>query len=154
LMDAGAHALGLDPAALRRRNLIAAESLPLKTPTGQVIDSGDFAAILDAACDAADYASLRRRQARRRAQGQLVGVGIALYVEPCGRGWESARVAIARDGRVTVATGAAAQGQGRETAFAQIAADALAIDAASVTVVCGDTDAVATGVGALASRST
>jgi carbon-monoxide dehydrogenase large subunit len=152
LMDEAARALGIDPVVLRRRNLLP--TLPARTPTGQVIDSGDFGALLDAACDAAGYATLRQRQAARRAKGERVGIGVALYVEPCGSGWESARVRIARDGRVTVATGAAAQGQGRETAFAQIAAAALGLDVAAVTVTCGDTAAIATGVGALASRST
>jgi carbon-monoxide dehydrogenase large subunit len=152
LIDEAARALDLDPVEVRRRNILA--SLPARTPTGQVIDSGDFAALIDDASGAADYAALRRDQARRRTQGELVGIGVALYVEPCGSGWESARVMITRDGTVTVATGAAAQGQGRETAFAQIAADALDVDVGAVRVVCSDTSAIATGVGALASRST
>lgn len=154
LMDEAARALAIDPVVLRRRNVIPSAALPARTPTGQVIDSGDFAALLDDACEEIGYAALRQRQVQRRTQGELVGVGAALYVEPCGSGWESARVRVARDGTVAVATGAAAQGQGRETAFAQIAAAALGVDIAAVTVACGDTRAIATGVGALASRST
>lgn len=154
LVDDGARRLGIDPIELRRRNLIPAAAMPHRTPTGQVFDSGDFAALLDRACTAADYAGLRAKQRRRRARGEIVGIGSALYVEPCGSGWESARIRIGRDGIATVGTGAAAQGQGRETAFAQIAADALGLHAADIRVVCGDSDATADGVGALASRST
>ncbi|MBL8837078.1 MAG: xanthine dehydrogenase family protein [Alphaproteobacteria bacterium] len=154
LVDDGARRLAIDPMALRRRNLIPAEAMPWRTATGQVLDSGDFAALLDRACAAADYAGLRQLQMRRRARGDIVGIGTALYVEPCGNGWEAARIRIGRDGIATVGTGAAAQGQGRETAFAQIAADALGVDAADIRIVCGDSDATADGVGALASRST
>jgi carbon-monoxide dehydrogenase large subunit len=83
-----------------------------------------------------------------------VGIGINLYVEPCGTGWESARITRHADGRVVVASGSSAQGQGHRTAFAQIAADALGVDLHQIEVIEGDSDSAPAGIGALASRST
>ncbi|MBL8384024.1 MAG: molybdopterin-dependent oxidoreductase, partial [Burkholderiales bacterium] len=153
LVDAAARATGIDPLQLRRRNLVPAAAMPWRTPTGEVLDSGDYGALLDAAAARFDYDGERADQARRRARGELVGIGIALYVEPCGQGFESARVTLERDGRVRVASGSAAQGQGHRTTYAAIAAQALGIDPARVEVVDGDTDACPDGIGALASRS-
>ena len=127
LVDAGARKLGLDPAALRRRNLVTARALPLARANGTVLDSGDYPALLDRTLTLADYERVRSRQYRRRARGELVGVGWSFYVEPCGQGWERASVTLERDGRFIVAAGSSAQGQGRETAFAQIAARELAV---------------------------
>ena len=154
LVDDGARRLGIDPVDLRRRNVLRADALPHCSATGQVLDSGNFAELLDRACDGIGYVALRRLQAARRREGQLLGIGVALYVEPCGNGWETARVVVDRAGRAIVGTGAAAQGQGRETTFAQIASDALGVDMAMVDVIAGDSSATSTGVGALASRST
>ena len=154
LMDEAARRLGIDPVDIRRRNVIPSGSFPYRTPTGQVFDSGAYRALLDRVCDAAGYPELRAEQARRRAAGAHCGIGIAIYVEPCGQGWESARARLAKDGTVQVATGSSAQGQGRETAYAQIAADALGMPFEAIVVRHGDTDATPKGVGALASRST
>jgi carbon-monoxide dehydrogenase large subunit len=154
LMDEAARDLGMDPVEIRRRNLIQADRLPYTTPTGQMFDSGDYAALLDRVCKESGYAALRAEQARRRAHGEHVGIGVAVYVEPCGQGWESARVRLGRDGRVEVATGSSAQGQGRETAYAQIAADALGVPFDRIAVRHGDTGVTPKGIGALASRST
>ncbi|WP_326541240.1 xanthine dehydrogenase family protein molybdopterin-binding subunit [Pseudorhodoferax sp.] len=153
LMDAAARRLGLDPVALRRRNLVPASAMPWTTPTGQRLDSGDYAGLLDAACALARLPALRAEQARRRAAGDCVGIGINLYVEPCGSGWESARLTRWPGGRVTLASGSSAQGQGHATAFAQIAADALGIAPSAIDVVEGDSDLAPAGIGALASRS-
>ncbi len=154
LMDEAARTAGLDPLEIRRRNLRPAHAVPCAIESGETLDSGDYAAVLDAAAALADYPALRRRQAERRAAGELVGIGIGLYVEPCGQGWESARLSVEADGRIVAATGSTAQGQGRETAFAQIVADALGVPPETVTVRHGDTAAVPPGIGALASRST
>ena len=153
LLDAGARELGLDPVAVRQRNLVSAESLPSARPNGTTPDSGDYRALLAKTLVLADYGRLRSRQRRRRERNEVVGLGWCLYVEPCGQGWESASITLESAGRFTVATGSSAQGQGRETAFAQIAARELGVDPDTVTIVHGDTETVPDGVGALASRS-
>lgn len=154
LVDKAAGAAGLDPLEMRRRNLVPASAMPWTTATGEVLDSGDFAALLDRLEALTGYASLRERQARRRAAGEVVGLGLALYVEPCGRGWETARLTLAEDGRVQAGTGASAQGQGRETALAQLLADALGLPPERIDVAEGDSARLENGIGALASRST
>jgi carbon-monoxide dehydrogenase large subunit len=154
LIERAARALQIDPVDLRRRNLIESHELPYRTPTGETLDSGDYRALLERACERFGYASARKEQAVRRARGQCVGIGVALYVEPCGQGWESARVTLHPNGRVTVASGSPAQGQGHQTGFARIAAEALGCDDSLIDVVLGDTALCPDGVGALASRST
>jgi carbon-monoxide dehydrogenase large subunit len=154
LLDAGARALGLDPLELRRRNLLPPERLPADRPGGARLDSGDFPGLLDAAASHADLPALRAEQRRRRAAGELVGIGLCLYVEPCGQGWESARVTLGEDGRFALASGSSSQGQGRRTAYAQILARTLATQPGVVSVETGDTATAPAGVGALASRST
>ena len=90
LVDEAAHARGLDPADVRRRNAIPREAFPFTTATGQVYDSGDYRAVLERALAAADYPALRRAHAERRRRGELVGVGLSLYVEPAALGWAAA----------------------------------------------------------------
>lgn len=153
LVEMAARRLGMDPVALRLRNLIGSHEMPFETPTGEVLDSGDYVGLLQQACDRFAYDEERAAQARRRQSGECVGIGMALYIEPCGKGWESARVTLQASGRVEVASGSPAQGQGHLTTFARIAAEALGIDEALVDVVCGDTAACPPGIGALASRS-
>jgi len=154
LIERAARRLKLDPIALRRRNLIASEAMPYTTASGEVLDSGDYAALLDRACERFDYAAERAARAQRRQAGEWVGIGTALYVEPCGQGWESARVTWHADGRVVVASGSPAQGQGHATTYAALAAEQLGCDAAQVEVVMGDSAQCPPGIGALASRST
>ena len=154
LVDKAARALGMDPVELRQRNVIEAAALPWRTPTGELLDSGDYLRALDRACERFGYQEQRRLQAARRARGEVVGLGVALYVEPCGTGWESARVDWHADGSVTVASGSPAQGQGHGTTYARIAAQALGVDTSRVAVVYGDTEHCPVGTGALASRST
>jgi len=154
LVDKAARALGIDPVELRRRNLIEAQAMPYTTPTGEVFDSGDYLRALELACERFGYAAQRRQQAERRARGEVVGLALAMYVEPCGQGWESARVDWHADGTVIVASGSPAQGQGHATTYAQIAAQALGVEPAQVQVRYGDTALCPPGIGALASRST
>jgi carbon-monoxide dehydrogenase large subunit len=153
LMDAAARALGLDPAEIRRRNFIPSDRFPFRTVTGQVYDSGDYGKALELALAAADYTGLRREQAERRARGELVGVGVASYIEPAALGWESGSIKVERSGRVTAITGSSAHGQGHETTFAQIVADHLGVTPDEVAVVHGDTRAGPEGFGTFGSRS-
>lgn len=154
LVDAAARASGMDPAEIRRRNFVPAAAMPWDTPTGARLDSGDYGATLERLLAHAGYAELRAQVARRRGTGELVGIGLASYVEPCGRGGESARVRVEPGGRVSAWTGATSQGQGRERAFARIVARELGVGEGQVDVHHGDTADLPDGVGALASRST
>ena len=153
LMDEAARGLGLDPAEIRRRNFIAAGAFPYRTATGQVYDSGDYHLALDKALEAADYAGLRREQDERRKRGEIVGIGLASYVEPCALGWESGSLKVERSGRVTAITGSSAHGQGHETTFAQIVADHLGVTPDEVEVLHGDTRSGPEGFGTFGSRS-
>jgi carbon-monoxide dehydrogenase large subunit len=153
LIDQAARQWGLDPVQVRLRNLIPASAMPYRTPTGETLDSGDFAQLLTLACERFGYDQERALQQQRRAQGEWVGLGVALYVEPCGQGWESARVTWGVDGRITLASGSPDQGQGHVVTFGHIAASTLGVPLAQVQVLMGDTDLCPPGTGALASRS-
>ncbi len=153
LMDRAAAATGLDPAEIRRKNLLLPDDLPCETPSGQRLDSGDYLQLLKLALDRSDYIGLRRQQAERRKRGEIVGVGLCLYVEPCGKGAEYVRIVAQADGQFLVACGTSSQGQGHQTALAQIAASELGVDIARIVIAEGDTRVIANGVGALASRS-
>src|SRR5262249_52500809 len=127
IMDRIAERLGRDPADVRRLNMIPAHALPYDTGLSNLLGgplvyaSGDFPGTLGRALDLADFQALRARQARARAEGRFVGIGIGCYVELTGRGpWEGAGVRVDPGGRVTVYTGAPSQGQGHETTMAQI----------------------------------
>lgn len=154
LIEQAARQCHIDPVDLRLRNLISAKDMPYTTPTGEVLDSGDYALAIHKACEQFGYHHARMEQAQRRQQGEWVGIGMALYVEPCGQGWESARVTWHENGRISVASGAPAQGQGHATTFAQLAADILGCDVSAVDVHLGNTALCPAGTGALASRST
>jgi aerobic carbon-monoxide dehydrogenase large subunit len=153
LVDEAARATGFDPAEIRRINFVAVEDLPFISATGGKPDSGDFAEALGLASDLAGYAALKSEIKTRRENGEVCGIGIASFTEPCGGGWESARVTWNPDGSVTAATGTSSQGHGRETAFAQIVADEMDIAIDTITVTHGDTGTTPEGIGALASRS-
>ncbi|MFI5314201.1 MAG: xanthine dehydrogenase family protein molybdopterin-binding subunit [Myxococcota bacterium] len=165
VMDAIAAATGLDPADVRRRNFIAKSAFPFTTAGGAVYDSGDYAAALDKALARFDYAGAKARRDKARADGKLVGIGVATFTEICGLGpstgaspiqrtgsWESGMVRVEPTGNVIVTTGASPHGQGQETAFAQMAADAFGIEVTDVEVLHGDTDVVTHGVGTFGSR--
>ncbi|HEU5321967.1 MAG TPA: molybdopterin cofactor-binding domain-containing protein, partial [Methylomirabilota bacterium] len=154
LVDEAARALGLDPVEIRRRNLIPRGAFPYATATGQVYDSGDYGEALDRALAAVDYDGLRRAQAERRRRGELVGIGLATYVEPAALGWESGVVRMERSGAVTAITGSSPHGQGHETTFAQVVADHLGVEPDVVTVRHGDTAGAPQGSGTAGSRST
>ena len=153
LADLAARELGIDPLELRRRNLIARAAFPYTTALGVTYDSGDYEGALDASLRLAGYDQLAADAARARAEGRLAGVGVALYVERVGPGWESAALAVEPGGGVVVRTGSSPHGQGHETTFAQIAADALGVDPAAVDVHWGDSFKIPRGIGTFASRS-
>jgi CO/xanthine dehydrogenase Mo-binding subunit len=160
LMDAIAARLSIDRIEIRRRNLIGKEEMPYGRPLGTlgteiVLDSGDYAGLLDKALAAAKWNDLQDEVKRRRAGGECVGTGLALFVEKSGLGpYDGVRVSVDTSGTVEVVTGAASLGQGIETVVAQICADALGVDYRRVRVVHGRTDRIAFGMGAFASRAT
>lgn len=155
MMDLVARDLNRDPVDLRRQNAIPPDQFPYRTPLGFTYDSGNYARALDRCRELIEYDRWRAEQAKARADGRLLGVGVALYVERAGgQLWESAAVAVGPSGRVVVRTGSNAHGQGHETTFAQIAADVLGIDLDAVAIVQGDSAVVPRGVGTFGSRST
>src|SRR5438067_11379690 len=163
IMDVVARELNLDPVEVRRKNFPTASEFPFHTATGLDYDSGDYEAALAKALDLSGYQKLREQQAKARAEGRIMGIGVSSYVEICALGpsqampaggWESATVRIEPTGKVTVMTGASPHGQGQETSFAQIAADELGVDLNDVTVIHGDTGIVQYGIGTFGSRAT
>jgi carbon-monoxide dehydrogenase large subunit len=155
-----ARELGLDPAAVRRKNFVPADEmpydvgLPYRDGHPLIYDSGDFPATLEAALAAAGYETFRADQDGLRAHNTYRGIGIAAYVEGSGIGpYESASVELDPTGHVVITTGAASQGQGHETTFAQLVADALGVPLNWVSVKGGDTGSIPFGVGTYASRS-
>jgi len=153
LADLAARELRIDPIQLRRRNTIPSEAFPFTTPLGFTYDSGDYEGALDAALALADYKALEAQAEDARAEGRLAGVGVALYVERVGPGWETAAVRVESDDRIVVRTGSSPHGQGHETTFAQIAADALGVTPAVIEVRWGDSFEIPEGMGTFASRS-
>jgi CO/xanthine dehydrogenase Mo-binding subunit len=161
LMDLAARELGLDPVALRRRNLIAADAMPYRRELSYrdgmpiVHDSGDYPTLLETACARAGYAAFRARQAAARRQGRLLGIGVATYNEATGIGpHEGAHVAIDAAGAVRVTVGVPSQGQGHETTLGQICAERLGVPLESVAVAGGDTARFPASNGTYASRVT
>lgn len=155
IVELAAQEMRADPIELRRANLIPPGRFPYHTPLGFTYDSGDYARALDHACALLDYQQWREEQRRGRAEGRLLGVGVALYVERSGSGvWENASVTVDREGRVMVRPGSTAHGQGHATIFAQIAAEVLGIPPVAVVVEQGDSAALPRGVGTFGSRST
>jgi carbon-monoxide dehydrogenase large subunit len=160
-MDLYAGAVGLDPAECRRRNLVAPDAFPYTTAAGATYDNGAYEASLDKALAAAGYDDLRAEQARRRAAGERVqlGIGVSVYVEITGASVTSefgaVRVEPADDGdvRVTVLTGSSPHGQGLGTALTMVASEVLGIPMERIEVRHGDTDEVPWGMGTMGSRS-
>ncbi|MFI5035346.1 MAG: xanthine dehydrogenase family protein molybdopterin-binding subunit [Acidimicrobiales bacterium] len=168
LIDRLAGRLGLDPVELRRRNLLAPEDLPWKSPGGAMYDSGDYAKCMDMALDKIGYADFRRRQPALRASGERIGVGVANFVEMTGypgsaflgrhkaqfSASESVTIRMNRSGGCELFTGVSPFGQGTETSFAQIAASALGMRPVDVIVHAGDTRGTPYNTGGFASRTT
>jgi aerobic carbon-monoxide dehydrogenase large subunit len=160
LMDAIAAKVGIDCVEVRRRNLIPQSAMPYARPidtlgTHIVLDSGDYAGLLDKALARISWKGLQAELKARRAAGEMVGAGVAMFVEKSGLGpFDGVRITVDVSGKVEVVTGAASVGQGVETAIAQVCADALGVDYRRVRVIQGRTDAIEFGMGAFASRVT
>jgi aerobic carbon-monoxide dehydrogenase large subunit len=160
LLDSAAREVGLDPAEIRRRNLIPRDAFPYDN---RIIfqdfaplryDSGDYAPVLEKALEAIGAARFRaEEQPKARAEGRHLGLGVVFFVEGTGIGpYEGARVRVQQSGKVTLATGVGTQGQGHFTAFAQVVAEQLGVEVDDVEVSTGDTDRFDWGVGTFASR--
>jgi aerobic carbon-monoxide dehydrogenase large subunit len=160
-IDLFAAEIGMDPADVRRKNLLPKFTEPHATAFGAVYDSGDYAAALAAALAAAGYQDLRAEQAVRRAAGDVVqlGIGLSCYVEITGPAMEAggprenATIEVHPDGSATVLTGTSPHGQGHATVWAMLASDELGIDVDKITVKWGDTDLIPEGGGTGGSRS-
>src|SRR5207344_2905277 len=161
-MDMLARELNMDPAEVRRKNFVASDKFPYQTQMGAVYDSGDYAKALDKALAASGWNDLKKQRDAARAEGRLVGLGLAMYVEVCGigpssslptGGWEHAQVTVERDGRISATTGASPHGQGNETTFAQMLADQFGVPIDHITIHHGDTGVVKQGIGTFGSRS-
>ncbi|HUQ39067.1 MAG TPA: xanthine dehydrogenase family protein molybdopterin-binding subunit [Acidimicrobiales bacterium] len=156
-VDMFAAEIGMDPAELRRKNLIPADAFPFTTQTATTYDSGNYEGALDKALEACGYADLRAEQARRREAGDVrqLGIGLSVYVEITGGAgsMEFGSVEMKADGRVIVKTGTSPHGQGHVTAWAMLAAEQLGVSVDDVEVIHGDTDLVPTGGGTMGSRS-
>jgi carbon-monoxide dehydrogenase large subunit len=166
LVQHAAYELGIEPAEIRRKNFINKDQFPYQSCTGFVYDSGDYHKALDLAMDMSDYADFRAKQAELRAQGRLIGIGLASFTEVVGAGpakdydivglkmFDSAELRIHPTGKAILKLGVKSQGQGHHTTFAQIVASELGIQPEDIDVVEGDTDNTPYGLGTYASRST
>jgi aerobic carbon-monoxide dehydrogenase large subunit len=154
LFDAAAQQLGLDPAEIRRRNLITPEQMPYTNAMGQTYDSGKFGQILDQALDLADWSDFPTREARSRAQGLLRGRGLASFLEWTGGNAfeERVTVAISGDGTIEIYAATMPMGQGIATSYAQLVVDVFGVPIDQIRIVMGDTDR-GTGFGSAGSRS-
>jgi carbon-monoxide dehydrogenase large subunit len=160
-VDALARELRLDRIELRRRNLIPAGSFPYTTGLGTagrgpiVYDSGDYPRCMAEALDALDLGQARDEQARLRAEGRYLGIGLVNYVEATGSApHETAIVRVGAEGGIAVITGAAPQGQGHVTMFSRIVGDLLEVDPLTIDVHTGDSDLLPEGGGTFGSRTT
>jgi carbon-monoxide dehydrogenase large subunit len=167
LVDMAAARLGLDPAQMRRRNLVCAEEFPYKTAVGIVWDRSGFQEGLAAALERFGYAEARQAQARARAEGRWVGIGLASYAElsgigsrisaspgmPINTGTDTCVIQLDSTGSITASFGCASHGQGHETTLAQVLADELGARLEDLRVVTGSSAAVPHGTGSYASRT-
>ena len=154
LVDLAADRLGLDPAALRRQNLIPPAAQPYANPLGITYDSGDYPAAMNTALDLADWAGFPARRAQAQRRGKLRGIGVANYVEvTSGAPRERTEITVLPEGKVELVIGTMASGQGHETSFAQLVTEWLGVPFDSITYVAHDTDRVSAGGGSHSGRS-
>ncbi|TCK30931.1 carbon-monoxide dehydrogenase large subunit [Ancylobacter aquaticus] len=153
LVDKAAREIGVSPIALREINMIAPEEMPHRTATDVVYDSGDFAGVMKAGLRAADWDGFAAR--REKGDGKRRGIGLGYYIERTGvPGKEGAVVQVGADGQVVVHVGTQSTGQGHETTYVQMTAQALGLDPERITVKTGDTDQpLPSAGGTVASRS-
>jgi carbon-monoxide dehydrogenase large subunit len=154
LVDAAARETGRDPIALRRQNMIPAEAMPYRSPSGRIYDTGEFEAVLDKALELADWEGFAAREAASRASGLLRGRGICCFVECVGGVlYESAEIRFAHDGGVDLVVATQSSGQGHETSFAQLVSARLGIPDELIRLRQGDSRDVPRGLASIASRS-
>ena len=167
MVDMFAQEIGMDPADVRRKNLIPPFENGHTIATGVAYDSGNYEIAFNRALEMVDYQSFRQEQEQARGEGRYLGVGLCSYVEICGGApsaiatalgaqvglYESALVRVHPTGKVTVYTGASPHGQGNETTFSQLVSSELGIPMDDVDVVHGDTAQVQFGIGTFGSRS-
>jgi carbon-monoxide dehydrogenase large subunit len=157
MVDIFAAEIGMDPAEVRRKNMVGRDRFPFTTPTGTTYDVGDYQTALEKVLEAAGYAELRAEQRRRRESGDVrqLGIGLSTYVEITNGipGSEFGSVEVLPDGRARVLTGTSPHGQGHVTSWSQLVADQLGIGIEDVEVIHGDTDLVPRGVGTFGSKS-
>ncbi|WP_370080418.1 xanthine dehydrogenase family protein molybdopterin-binding subunit [Streptacidiphilus sp. MAP12-16] len=167
LVDRFAATIGMDPAEVRRINLVPPDAFPYDNGLGWTYDSGNYEPALDRALELARYGEIEAARVEALARGKLLGVGLGCFVAICGVGpstrmskegmlggtWESANIRVHPTGEVTVIIGSASTGQSHETTFGQIAAEELGIDPATVQVLHSDTTKAPYGQGTYGSRS-
>lgn len=159
VIEAVARATNLDPAEVRRRNFVTPDQFPYPSSGGKELggytfDTGDYEKALDKLLEICDYKGLRAEQERARADGRLIGIGMAAYVEVCGfESWGAARLQVHSDGSVTCFVETLDQGQGHRTSFAQIVAAVLGLDIDQVRIEQGDSATSPYGWGTSGSRS-
>lgn len=171
LVETAAREIGMDPAEFRRKNFIppfdGVDEPGFQTNVALQYDSGNYEGVLDKALELADYESLKKERDKAKSDGRLMGIGFSTYIEACGIApsavvgslgarvglYDAASIRVAPTGKVTVHSGAHAHGQGHETTFAQVVADAFGIGMEDVNVVHGDTENVPFGMGTYGSRS-
>ena len=166
LVQNAAYEIGMDPAEFRANNFIQPDQFPYHSPTGFVYDSGDYEKAMRLAMEMIGYDDIQAEKEQARAEGRLVGIGMASFTEVVGAGhgddydilglkmFDSAELRVHPTGKAILKLGVKSQGQGHETTFAQIVAEELGIPADDIKVVEGDTDNTPYGLGTYASRST
>ncbi len=165
-MDVLAQKLGIDKAEIRRRNFVKVEQFPYKTCLGWELDSGDYHTALEKVLNAVNYDALRKEQQEKRAQGELMGIGLCTFTEIVGAGpsrncdilgvgmFDSAEIRVHPTGSIMARMGTITQGQGHQTTYAQIIASELGISSDDISIEEGDTDTAPYGLGTYGSRST
>ncbi len=167
MIDIFAGEIDMDPAEVRRRNMVAADQFPFDNRMGWLYDSGDYITALERALDLAGYTSIERSKADARARGKRLGVGIGAFVAVSGVGpsprmskegmlggtWESATIRVHPTGEVTLIIGSKPHGQSHETTFAQIVAEELGVAIEKIEVLHSDTKRAPFGQGSYGSRS-
>ena len=165
-IDKLARELGLSLAEIRMRNFVKPEQFPYDTPLGWQLDSGDYHTALQKVMDAVDYPGLLEEQKEKRAQGELMGIGLCTFTEVVGAGptrncdilgvgmFDSAEIRMHPDGSIIARMGTITQGQGHATTYAQIIASELGVHSDLITIEEGDTDTAPYGLGTYGSRST
>ncbi|NRP72151.1 Carbon monoxide dehydrogenase large chain [Ensifer psoraleae] len=154
LVQKAAEKLDVDPAELRKKNLVSRDCMPFRTITGQRYDDGDFARLIDLAVEQSGFDDRERIKADARSRGKLAGFGLAYFIDRCGRGLdEFAELRFDPSGSAILYVGSQTNGQGHETAYAQVVANRLGIERNAIRVVQGDTDQVAFGRGTGGSRA-